>query len=68
MSSMEIMESRRRIVGSWMETYGATGRCGSCLKDLQSSCFGGLGLERNVGLVGGFGPEWRILGWMEVLV
>ena len=43
-----------------METCGATGRSGSCMKGLQSN--GGLGLDRNVGLVGGF------VGWMVVLV
>ena len=48
-SSMEIMEARQRIVGSWMETCGATGRSGSCMKDLQSN--GGSGMDRNVGLV-----------------
>ena len=66
MSSMEIMESRWRIVGGWMETCGVIERSGSFMKDQQSN--GGLGLDRNVGLVGGFGTEWRIVGWMEVLM
>ena len=62
MSSTEIMEVRWRIVGGWMKTCGATGRSGSCMKDLQSN--GGLGLDRNVGVGlrlsgvdGGFGVD-----------